>query len=117
MICPAETPEVSGGGAESPLTLGFTPICRITTVNICLFGFTPIFRNLQKYHIMHSIVGSCSWVGEELGIDGVHQCRFPAQSNSGVLGGMEYGESGRDSTLGHCKVTVIPRSFPRSVVY
>ena len=75
---------------------------------------------------MHPILGPCSWIGEELGIDGVHQCWFPAQSNSGVLGGMEYGESGRDSTLSHCKVIVIPLSlllchllfkFPSTCVY
>ena len=54
------------------------------------------------------VLGTCSWVGKELSIDGVYQRRFPAQSYSGVLGGMEYGESGRDSSLSNCKVSTVP---------
>jgi len=41
MICPAETPEVSRGGAEAMYT-----------------------------HI--PCIGACSWIGEELSIDGIY---------------------------------------------
>lgn len=38
--------------------------------------------------------------------DGLYQCGESAQSHPGVLGGVEYGEPGRDCTVIHCKANL-----------